>query len=92
MNMKIDKDTKYCLLVYIVQPIIDLCAKFQDDRPFARQIIFGSVCDGKYQSGGGRKVFSLFAESVINCHKYKYNKKPIFIIPRISAFSSFQSC
>ena len=28
MNMKIDKDTKYCLLVYIVQPIIDLCAKF----------------------------------------------------------------
>ena len=31
MNMKIYKDTKYCLLVYIVQPIIDLCAKFQDD-------------------------------------------------------------
>ena len=40
MNMKIDKDTKYCFLVYIVQPIIDLCAKFQDDRPFARRIIF----------------------------------------------------
>ena len=30
MNMQID----------IVQPIIDLCAKFQDDRLFLRRIIF----------------------------------------------------
>ena len=28
------------LHIYIVQPIIDLCAKFQDDRQCAWRIIF----------------------------------------------------